>query len=279
MKISPNRTPQTHCVPISSNLSFYGAKLWSKTASKIAVIGLTILVVAGICLKNQRKLKGFFSFFVKTSPNVSGNTSRTIVDPDSILAIPAELREERRISNESRGRMMAMEAWANSNNYDFGEANDNGDCFYDSFAQLLTKKLHRLITVKDLRQIVETKIKSLDHEKNWVMDQKNILWNDFDWTDYCMVVGFTARELREEEIFHNRPPTWGDPGVEGQILCTHYKVNLHLMGLTEDSEVREFEVIEPKNDEGGFKGEFSIHLGHLPNHFVPLFYRREDERV
>ncbi len=91
----------------------------------------------------------------------------------------------------------------------FGQAIDNGDCFYDSFAQRLSIILGRKVTLQDLRQTISDYIQNLDkgpHEDNWVkqMMQDEYIAQD-TYEQYRERVAYDCEESLQRGIL----PVWG----------------------------------------------------------------------
>lgn len=100
-----------------------------------------------------------------------------------------------------------------------GESADNGDCFLHSFAQSYNYwgNSAKPVTVYDLRCILKQKVNSVVWLESW-FDENNL--TDETLWQYKANVGFCGGSGR------TKPPSWGYPTREGQILCQHFKVNL-----------------------------------------------------
>ncbi len=159
-----------------------------------------------------------------------------------------------------------------------GQAIDNGDCFFDAFAQLLSLHLKRKVTIKELRQIVSDYVHKLDQgpeEDNWIkkMIQKEYIKMD-TYESYKEYIGYTCEEALQKKWV----PIWGQQGREGVILCRHFKVNLiiHEVGCNDDAAAQVDDMnnywesdpaIYPRNETYTDK----IEIGLYPGHFVPIF--------
>ena len=103
-------------------------------------------------------------------------------------------------------------------NYELGETNDEGDCFFDALAQCLNKINNtHLHNVKTLRSICHS----------FYLANKNLVnrWNKVEEYggmeaakgDEYMMVQYTVEECKKD--FHNRIAIFGRPHVEGLILA------------------------------------------------------------
>jgi hypothetical protein len=61
-------------------------------------------------------------------------------------------------------------------NKEYGTAIDDGDCFFDAFAQALNKKLNGNLTLTDLRRKVSEYVNTLPSQNNWI---KNSLEEEY----------------------------------------------------------------------------------------------------
>ncbi|MDR0288552.1 MAG: hypothetical protein LBH78_00615 [Rickettsiales bacterium] len=103
-------------------------------------------------------------------------------------------------------------------NFYVGKAIDNGSCFFDSFGQGLEQQTGTQVTVERLR----------DDCREFAQN------NPPEWFQHAIAYSYDNNGQRRNEtmdayitniIDNNR---WGDPEVEGRILCEKYKVNLHI---------------------------------------------------
>lgn len=162
-----------------------------------------------------------------------------------------------------------------------GKAVDNGDCFWDAFAQGLTRVGHK-VTIKELREKVSEEVKNLDQgpdEKNWV---KKLIKEKKDtsvtYESYRDHVAFDHKDYLSHGL---TSPIWGQEARDGVILCRLYKVNLkvHSVGVTDE---RPEELKKKENGENIFftddhcypKGETypdTIEMALYPGHFLPVW--------
>lgn len=156
-----------------------------------------------------------------------------------------------------------------------GKAIDNGDCFWDAYAQGLSKILKRPVTIKELRQQVSKEVKRLDQgpaEANWV---KEILKGDFmdTYEQYRDTVEYTCDEILKDK--HSFYPVWGKESRDGKILSQLYKVNLKVYTIgcmDEAGNMDDEENFYFGEDEIPSKLPYSetVEIALYPGHFVPV---------
>lgn len=117
----------------------------------------------------------------------------------------------------------------------YGEAVDNGDCFWHAFAQQLSIILKREVTIEELRKKVSEEVSRLDQgpdEENWV---KAVMKGDTmdSYEEYRDEVAFTCDEVLKRGL---AKPIWGREGRDGKILTQLYQVNLkvYFVGYLKD---------------------------------------------
>ncbi|MHB9148240.1 MAG: pentapeptide repeat-containing protein [Candidatus Amoebophilus sp.] len=105
--------------------------------------------------------------------------------------------------------------------YKLGAAYDDGDCFFDALAQWVN-------IIKDTDVNDAKYLRTLCHE--FYLQNKELVdsWNRSDYggiaqgEDEYSMVQYTSEEC--ERDFHGRPPIWGRPSIEGQMLCKKLKL-------------------------------------------------------
>ncbi|WP_265022012.1 OTU domain-containing protein [Wolbachia endosymbiont (group A) of Icerya purchasi] len=111
----------------------------------------------------------------------------------------------------------------NSNHYPdnfyVGQAIGNGSCFFDSFRQSLEQQTGEQVTIEKLRN--DCKEFAQKNPPKWFT---NAIVNSHDNNGQHRsetVDDYTANIMRNDR--------WGDPDVEGRILCEKYGVKLHVI--------------------------------------------------
>ncbi len=82
---------------------------------------------------------------------------------------------------------------------DLGRANDDGDCLYDSIAQILSSRFKKTITIKDVRELIKEYVDALDKidsEDNWV---KSACGSKDEYDKYKKTVGKGMKDLLKEK--------------------------------------------------------------------------------
>ncbi|WP_339045373.1 ankyrin repeat domain-containing protein [Candidatus Mesenet endosymbiont of Agriotes lineatus] len=102
-------------------------------------------------------------------------------------------------------------------NFEIGKAITNGDCFFDSFRQGL-EQLGIKVSVEQLRGIC--KEFAQNNPLKWFIDAIANSRNQDN-----SVRSEIPSKYAENIMDHNR---WGDPDIEGRILCQKYSVELHV---------------------------------------------------
>ena len=135
-----------------------------------------------------------------------------VIDVNSKTKV--DKREETSINQENKNSY--------PENFFIGKSIGNGSCFFDSFRQSLSQQKGIEVTVEQLRKDCEEFASSTTSMPKWFetgIKEKNRNGNS----------GNKLSNLAEyrECILHNR--TWGDPDIEGRVLCAKYGVKLHLI--------------------------------------------------
>jgi hypothetical protein len=157
----------------------------------------------------------------------------------------------------------------------FGTAIDNGDCFWDAFAQRLSIILNKPVTVKELRQQVSDEVHRLDkgpEEKNWV---KKLMTSDImdTYQQYLEQVAITCDEIMSQGLkFY---PVWGQEKRDGLILCHLYKVNLRVYGVACADEIDKLEDDEcfclySEDFPDTLPYKHTVEIALYPGHFIPV---------
>jgi hypothetical protein len=169
----------------------------------------------------------------------------------------------------------------------FGKASDNGDCFYDTIAQLLNanKNNNNIHSIKSLRKLCHDYIQSLEDTQqanNWVKKAIEKDGSD-DYEAHLATLRYTQEEMEEHKknSFFTGYAIWGKPHVEGKILAEKLKIKLHIIEFHKDESG--METITPmhllvtadsvkQKDESDidYHDKTIIHLAVYRNHFVPV---------
>lgn len=144
----------------------------------------------------------------------------------------------------------------------YGEAVDNGDCFYDAIAKNIGS------TVEKLRNIVADYIEQLEKsgKENWV--KKAI---DIDVTDTTPYEQYKVNVRRS-----NSPdvvPIWGRLHIEGKIIAERLNLKIELCTIyaqdtTDDDDG--ITTVKPGWETVGDKQAQSVRIALVPGHFVPI---------
>lgn len=158
----------------------------------------------------------------------------------------------------------------------YGNAIDNGDCFWDAFAQGLNKIFGKNVSIQDLRQHVRNEIQRLDKgpdQENWI---KNMMKGDFmdTYEDYRDRVAYSCDEMLKKGL---ASIIWGKEDRDGLILCHLFKVNLtvYSAGCLDEDPAK-------MNDADNFYSEkrdiladkpysHTVEIALYPGHFIPVF--------
>lgn len=104
-------------------------------------------------------------------------------------------------------------------NFKIGKAIGDGSCFFDSFRQGLEQQLGIQVTVEQMRHYCRDFAQNNPPE--WFI---NAIANSHD--NSGRVRSETPDSYTRNILSNDR---WGDPEVEGRILCREYKVKLHVV--------------------------------------------------
>ncbi len=181
--------------------------------------------------------------------------------------------------------------------YEVGKALSKGDCFFDSLYQALE---HLQIAIllehqgqigyKKLRQICDKYAKQYKNvDGHWLKKlilEKNPS-NPQQYDDYLATIQFTASEMDkmyEEKIFRGIA-IWGDPHIDGRIICNELDVEIHTIEMmyTSENEVAfRHEVVNKlgtkevtgKEIDELYKNNKIIHMAVFQGtlHYVPLIH-------
>ncbi|MBS9529012.1 MULTISPECIES: hypothetical protein [Wolbachia] len=130
--------------------------------------------------------------------------------------------EERKLPSDFldvESEVTSLSSSSYPDNFHVGQAIGNGSCFFDSFRQGLEQQKGIEVTVEQLRE--DCKEFAQKNPPKWFT---NAIVNSHDNNGQHRsetVDDYTADIMRNSR--------WGDPDVEGRILCEKYKVKLHVI--------------------------------------------------
>lgn len=176
------------------------------------------------------------------------------------------------------------------NRLGLGIAYSENDCFFDAIAQALPpdklkefKSNNPFEKLKWLRVLCSKKANELNKyapNNNWI--KKWDIWNriDISYERYLSHIQYARHEadgsgLKDTDILQ------GEPEVDGRLLCIHFDIRLHIMGVDENTDAITHKIIsnDPFNPVDHIKAEKVdyndanlIHIAHSRNHFVPLLH-------
>lgn len=180
-------------------------------------------------------------------------------------------------------------------NKKYGYAKDDGDCFFDAFAQALNRALGSDLTDKDLRKLLSEHANNPENQlelmfflgKDFSAIQTVRFKNPQSPTETEMEKSFKAQKnnkLAFEEYkqkvgksIEDGIPMWGREYIEGEFLCEIFGVNLRVYGVSQEEPkdplvhyVEDF----PKQPTDVFKrlkDKPTIEIALYPGHFIPVF--------
>lgn len=159
-----------------------------------------------------------------------------------------------------------------------GIAKNNGDCFWDAFAQRLSVILRQPITVQELRQKVSCYVQQLDKgpdEENWVKRMIKKEYAPMDtYENYRDRVAYDADEALRREL---PSAIWGQEKRDGVILCRLYQVNLKVyeVGYFDDDPSKMTDMKNYWDSDARIYPQseiypHSVEIALYPGHFVPV---------
>lgn len=193
---------------------------------------------------------------------------------------------------------------------ELGTAMDQGDCFFDSFAQALKEKNINLpgsnqpITCKDLRLMCNHYLADVSKSnlESWVKIamNKDVLSGGHDYQTCLETIQYTQAEMEEmkqKKNLFSGISTWGRPNIEGRILCEALSnildrnIQLHVIDIfVEKIDSQEtFFTAHKLTDAKWVKGDIAaeeisyndnnekviVHLLNYRSHYVPLIKNKQ----
>ncbi len=128
---------------------------------------------------------------------------------------------KRRLSNfrNAENKVTSLSGRPYPDNFHVGKAIGNGSCFFDSFRQSLEQQKGIEVTVGQLRE--DCKKFAQDNPPEWFT---KAIANSYDNNGQhrSETLGAYAANIMDDS-------RWGDPDIEGRILCKKYSVTLHVI--------------------------------------------------
>ncbi|BAO99640.1 OTU domain-containing protein [Wolbachia endosymbiont of Cimex lectularius] len=157
-------------------------------------------------------------------------------------------------------------------NFHVGQAIGDGSCFFDSFRQGLEQQTGIKVTVEQLRD--GCREFAQNNPPEWFT---NAIANSYD--NNSQRRNETVNDYVVNIVDSNR---WGDPDIEGRILCEKYNVKLHVVEKysVEGQEIWTNQIVnesksEPVNDIK-YNEVNTIHIiNNGESHFEPLLDRKK----
>lgn len=184
----------------------------------------------------------------------------------------AENTKRRKISEQE---IALLSSKPYPDNFHIGQAIGNGSCFFDSFRQSLEQQTGEQVTVEKLRN--DCKEFAQNNPPEWFVHSiANSYHNDGQHRSET-IDDYTANIMRDDR--------WGDPEVEGRILCEKYDVKLHVIEnqTVDNQDLSLHQLIDNSGSKNA--GEYNkvnyddssvlhvINKGHA--HFEPLLDRKK----
>lgn len=253
--------------------------------------GVTLVAVASVSLTIKRcKIAGgrdesgveTRSEMEKTSPLDQLNKFARATDEDLAVSQKPFPPQEKLVSRRTLECRKRLIQTLKEKGKILGEAIDNGDCFFDAFAQSINKLLNLKHTVNTLRSLVSQLANDLhkaSNGQNWIKDQ---LRGDYSLTyeTYLTDIQFGA-DFRVG-------PFWGIHKVCGRLLSDHFKVNLVVydqdvsdplsgedLRAIQENDPNFVEEIIYSEGETGYPADLAypqtVEMGLYPGHYMPVF--------
>ncbi|MBV0899732.1 MAG: hypothetical protein KTV77_03160 [Wolbachia endosymbiont of Fragariocoptes setiger] len=129
--------------------------------------------------------------------------------------------DERELSNKEQTSISQESENSYPKNFYVEKSIANGSCFFDSFKQSLFQQKNIVVSVEQLRKDCQEFALSTTIPKWFERAIKDKSKNGNN-EDYILNLG----EYKESIPNHT---TWGDPDIEGRVLCAKYGVKLHVI--------------------------------------------------
>lgn len=163
-----------------------------------------------------------------------------------------------------------------------GEAIDNGDCFFDAFAQSINKLQNSNHTANSLRLIVSDQANELHKATNgvnWINDKLR--------RDYALTYKTYLTDIQFGSDFRVGP-YWGMHGVCGRLLSDYFRVNLVVYDQAASDPLSHEDLLNAQEMDPNFVDEIiysegqtdyptnlsnpqTVEMGLYPGHYMPVF--------
>ncbi|BBI17397.1 hypothetical protein [Neochlamydia sp. S13] len=156
-------------------------------------------------------------------------------------------------------------------NKEYGTAIDDGDCFFDAFAQALNKKLNGNLTLTDLRRKVSEYVNTLPSQDNWIKNSLEEEYGNIDsYESYVKGVKYNSSEAEK----HGGYPIWGKSEIEGVILCHLYQVNLKVYEVGDGGDGVDGLWVAELEYPLSTPYDTTVELALYPGHFLPVYDKK-----
>lgn len=132
---------------------------------------------------------------------------------ENISSKPLNLALQRRLASDLKAVLPDMK---------LSRIEDNGDCFYEAYAQGLSAALDQEVTGKELRRVVKAYADKYP-ENSWINTSHSDKQHLIDWKQ--QVEDDYTSATRKGSV-----PFWGAPELDGLILSRHFGVNMVVLG-------------------------------------------------
>ncbi|WFW29514.1 MAG: hypothetical protein LJI21_01830 [Wolbachia endosymbiont of Menacanthus eurysternus] len=170
-------------------------------------------------------------------------------------------------------KIIALECTPYPDNFYIGKAISNGSCFFDSFRQGLRYQKGIEVTIEKLRR--NCKEFAQNSPPEWFI---KAIANNCDSDGKCY--SETLDAYIANIMYDNK---WGNPDIEGRILCREYNVMLHVIEKynVEGQEIWTNQIVNELESESVNDVKYDeINIIHMINkgnaHFEPLFNKTKN---
>ncbi len=188
------------------------------------------------------------------------------------------------------------------NEFGLGIAKGKGDCFFDACAEKLNEMLgQEKYTFKSLRHMCHTYAVELDkrcntdrnHLDNWI--GKSLNGDSQKYLEYLANIQYTVEEREAGEgLGNDRLAIWGEPHLDGRIICEQLDVRIHVIEVRENPDdktnkhqkfivshnlVDKNRLINVGEEAIDWNDEKIIHIAACNLHFVPILKKTTKQNL